>query len=191
MSELSHLRTVDRSNPAVKDEQIAAFMRIKQQDTADLSQRRNVRRWFQDHVNAVHSDEQDYIEHVKDLITLSPKPQTSMDRFCARFAFVQWLFWRRATKSPAYESGILICNDETMQWFADSIIICLGLTMLFGPMWWLNWVTDDVDRLAIITCFVFVFAMGLRAISRPKPFEVLAGTAAYAAVLMVFIQKQV
>lgn len=77
-----------------------------------------------------------------------------------------------------------------MLWFADSIIISLGLAMLFGPMWWLEWVSDDVKRLAIITSFIFIFAVGLRAISRVKPFEVLAATAAYAAVLMVFMQRQ-
>lgn len=165
-------------------------MRIKRQDTAASAQRRNVQMWFQDHVNAVDPDEQDYIEHSDDLMTLSQKYKTSMQKFCERIAFVQWLFSRRGTKLPDFEKRVRVGSDDKLQWFADSIIICLGLLMLFAPMWWLEWIVDDVTRLAIMTCFIFVFAVGLRAISRAQPFEVLAATAAYAAVLMVFMQTK-
>lgn len=76
-----------------------------------------------------------------------------------------------------------------MKWFSDTIVIIIGLLMLYGPLWWLNWVADDVKRLAIITSFVAIFALSLRVVSDGRPFEVLAATAAYAAVLMVFMQK--
>ena len=62
--------------------------------------------------------------------------------------------------------------------------------MLLGPMWWLNFVMDDAKRSGIITVFVFFFAIGLSLIGSGRPFETLAATAAYAAVLMVFMQKQ-
>lgn len=66
-----------------------------------------------------------------------------------------------------------------MEAFSDSFIILTGLLMLYGPMWWLNWVRNDTYRLAIITTFVGLFAIGLRLISgAAKPFEVLAATAA-------------
>jgi hypothetical protein len=65
-----------------------------------------------------------------------------------------------------------------MEVFTDAIVILLGLLMLYGPMWWLNWVSDDTKRLGIITGFVTLFAVGLRIVSAAKPFEVLAATAA-------------
>lgn len=165
-------------------------MRIKQQDTAAVAQRRNVQMWFKDHINAVQLDEQGYIDHSDDLMTFSQRHKSSMQRLCERIAFVRWLFGRKAKGLPDFERRVRIGSDDTLQWLADSIIICLGLTMLFGPMWWLEWVADEVKRLAIITCFIFVFATGLRAISRAQPFEILAATAGYAAVLMVFMQTQ-
>lgn len=66
----------------------------------------------------------------------------------------------------------------------------LGLVMLYGPMWWLNYVFDDAKRLAIITVFVFLFTVALSLIGSGRPFETLAAAAAYAAVLMVFMQRQ-
>jgi hypothetical protein len=48
---------------------------------------------------------------------------------------------------------------------------------------------DDAKRLAIITVFIFFFAAGLCVVGSDRPFEVLAATAAYAAVLMVFMQR--
>lgn len=70
------------------------------------------------------------------------------------------------------------------------VIIIVGLGLLFGPMWWLNYVTDDRDRLGIITGFVSLFATWLWLAAGPRAFEILAGTAGYAAVLMVFLQVQ-
>lgn len=69
-------------------------------------------------------------------------------------------------------------------------VIVPGLGMLIGPLWWLNYVVDDAKRLAIITGFVLAFAFGLGLIASGKPFETLGATAAYAAVLMVFMQRQ-
>jgi hypothetical protein len=164
-------------------------MRIKLQDTATTAQRNNIQKWFKHHPNAVLSSEQDYISHTDDLMTMSQMPRSSMHRFCARIPVVQWLFWREPKTTPAFARGVRVGSEGIMRWLADSVTICLGLTVLFAPMWWLQWVYDDVKRLAIITCFVFVFAMGLRAISRATSFEVLATTVAYATVLMVFMQK--
>ena len=163
-------------------------MRIKQQDTASTAQRCNVQIWFENHTNAVHPDEQGYIEHLDDLITLSQRHKTSVQKLCERAAFVRWLPWRKAKTLPDFETNVRIGSDDTMHWLADSVTICLGVAMLLGPMWWLEWISSDVKRLTIITCFIVVFAIGLRAISRAQPFEILAATAAYAAVLMVFMQ---
>ncbi|KAF2095960.1 hypothetical protein NA57DRAFT_59023 [Rhizodiscina lignyota] len=50
---------------------LSSFMRIKEQDTATSIQRRNVQRWFADHINAVDEEEQNYIKRVNDLMTLA------------------------------------------------------------------------------------------------------------------------
>jgi hypothetical protein len=81
-------------------------------------------------------------------------------------------------------------SDKKIEAFCNASTVLVGLVMLFGPMWWLNFVTNPEIRLGIITVFVLLFAMGLSVIGSGKPFETLAAMAAYAAVLMVFMQVQ-
>ena len=79
-----------------------------------------------------------------------------------------------------------------MDKFVTCIIIALGLGMLIGPLWLLqHFTTGQSDlhlRLTIITVFLVAFTLLLTLITVAKPFETLAATAAYGAVLMVFMQ---
>ena len=66
----------------------------------------------------------------------------------------------------------------------------LGVAMLVGPLWWLQYLSaknNTEHRLAVITGFLVVFTILLSILTVARPFEVLAATAAYAAVLMVFM----
>ena len=73
--------------------------------------------------------------------------------------------------------------------FTNTLILVLGLALLFGPTWWLDAVTNDDHRLAIITSFIGFITFVVWAAAGQRPFEILAATAAYAAVLMVFLQS--
>ncbi len=64
----------------------------------------------------------------------------------------------------------------------------LGLGMLIGPLWWLQNLSNSEVRLGVITGFLFAFMALLSILTVAKPFEVLAATAAYGALLMVFMQ---
>jgi hypothetical protein len=76
--------------------------------------------------------------------------------------------------------------------FAAVGVIIAGLTLLLGPMWVLGFVHSSLDKLVIITAFVIVFAVILFCSTtntrQTTSYEVIAATAAYAAVLAVFIQ---
>ena len=63
--------------------------------------------------------------------------------------------------------------------------------MLVGPLWWLQYLSAQKNteyQLAVITGFLVLFTILLSILTVARPFEVLAATAAYAAVLMVFLQ---
>lgn len=64
----------------------------------------------------------------------------------------------------------------------------MGLIMLLAPMWWLDHVSDSEVRLGIITVFLTAFVGVMSTATVHRPFEVVAASAAYAAVLMVFMQ---
>lgn len=63
--------------------------------------------------------------------------------------------------------------------------------MLVGPLWWLQHLSVHNDLkilLGVITGFLVFFTILISILTVARPFEVLAATAAYGAVLMVFMQ---
>ena len=50
--------------------------------------------------------------------------------------------------------------------------------MLFGPLWWLNWISDPLKRLGAITGFTIVFTALLMGSILNRPFEVMVGIVA-------------
>ena len=93
-----------------------------------------------------------------------------------------------------YESTTTIyTNDESIDKFVTSATILLGLAMLIAPLWLLQHIytaasSNLTARLGIITGFLVLFVVLLSVVTVARPFEVIAGAAAYAAVLMVFMQ---
>jgi hypothetical protein len=68
------------------------------------------------------------------------------------------------------------------------IITAVGLAALIGPLWILKNQTSESVRLWTISGFLAGFTVFIGIVTVAKPFETLAATAAYAAVLMVFMQ---
>ena len=78
----------------------------------------------------------------------------------------------------------------------DKIVYCtttvIGIGMLLGPLWLLQIsmtsVTSDWYLLTVVSAFTVGFTVLLGLVAVAQPFEVLAATAAYSAVLMVYLQ---
>ncbi|KAF9631168.1 hypothetical protein BFW01_g2030 [Lasiodiplodia theobromae] len=87
------------------------------------------------------------------------------------------------------DSNAIYYNDDKIDIAITSIILFLGLVMLLVPSWWLNLAESHTTRLAIITVFIATFLGLLLLVTPSKPFETMAGTAAYGALLMVFMQS--
>lgn len=70
--------------------------------------------------------------------------------------------------------------------------IIVGLAMLIGPLWILQHLSTEPSnlqvRLGVITGFIALFTILTSLFTVAKAFEILAATAAYGAVLMVFMQ---
>lgn len=70
-------------------------------------------------------------------------------------------------------------KDTGINTFVTVVFIILGVFLLLGPMWILQYMTDNGKRLKVITGFVLLFTSLLASATVAMPFEVLAATAAY------------
>lgn len=64
--------------------------------------------------------------------------------------------------------------------------------MLIAPLWLLQYLSSEkpdlISRLIVITAFMIVFTIMIIVVTVAKPYETLGATAAYGAVMMVFMQ---
>jgi hypothetical protein len=179
------------------DEYIATYSQLRDRESAQEYQVTSLKNWLWNRSTEGKPDsgpisdvEQQYLYTGKDLICITSGQKSPLVRIVDSWPLIRRMFRKQASNSEPVDSSTVYWSKKKVEWFCNVLIVGLGLCMLYGPMWWLNFVYDDVKRLVIITVFVFLFAIGLSLVGSGKPFETLAATAAYAAVLMVFMQRQ-
>ncbi|MCJ1432761.1 hypothetical protein MMC27_002118 [Xylographa pallens] len=163
---------------------------MKARPDATKHQVNNVKAWLFNNEHAIREDEASFIEAEGDLVPVVPKIKVPLRRLIERSDFMHLL---RVNKSNGPRSKTTIYTDDTrVDKVVTFTVMSTGLGMLIGPLWWLQQITADESnlqsRLGIITGFIVCFAGILSIVTVAKPFDVLAATAAYSAVLMVFMQ---
>jgi hypothetical protein len=144
-----------------------------------------------------------YIDHDDDLVSIHPKTKSPGRNFLENVAFggtwfpwgIPWLrewFSREAPKDivSLRNEETVWPNDQRMEKVSSVLISVAGLAMLIGPVWILAYLKPIPYRLAVISSFIVVFFVVL-AVTRSRLYESLAATAAYSAVLVVFLQAGV
>jgi hypothetical protein len=140
---------------------------------------------------AIVKTEAEFATHASDLISINSRSRAPLG---------QWLeacrklhLWRifRAKDVPDLHiksAATVYSSNQMFDTLTTGAIILMGLVMLLAPLWWLEKVSSSETRLKIITGFIIVFMVAMSTATVNRPFEVVASTAAYAAVLMVFMQ---
>lgn len=101
------------------------------------------------------------------------------------------LFRQRERNSdlPCYDKDeITYSSDKRIDRFIAIIVTSIGTVMLIAPLWILQSIGGTNAKLVVITAFILVFLAILSVVTNAKQFETLGATAAYSAVLMVFLQ---
>jgi hypothetical protein len=110
-------------------------------------------------------------------LRIIPKPPLTLLLQKCRPLALSPLF-RQKQRSDHVESATTIYHTNTeLDAFINVVVIIIGLMLLIGPMWALQFVTDGVTRLAIITAFTLLFTSILAGATTAKLIEVLAATA--------------
>ncbi|KAI0181287.1 hypothetical protein GGR52DRAFT_577839 [Hypoxylon sp. FL1284] len=151
---------------------------------------KNIKRWHEEYGNSViNRDEFDYLNQ-EDLICLSRQNKSPLRQLIDSSLRLRTLsIWRDTSRPPTGSAGnVTYFSDRKMNAFVSMVIVFIGTAMLIIPIWILERMDMLESKLMVITVFIFVFLLVLSSIMVTKPFEALGATAAYAAVLMVFIQ---
>jgi Family of unknown function (DUF6594) len=163
-----------------RDEYLVSYSQIKSWHSAQKYQVENVENWFWNHPRAIVDEEQEFIRKGGDIVALVTRVKSPLRLLLEKFRpLLKSRMFRVKSRADLVESVTTAYHSNAgFDAFVTSVLIFLGLVLLLGPMWTLQFVADNVKRLGIITGFVLVFTALLTSATVAKPFEVLAATAA-------------
>jgi hypothetical protein len=184
---------------ASSDRFVNEYSQLARQPKARSDDIQNVESWLlNNHVGAIDMPERQYIMRHEDLIAVQPKVRSwfrdvlEMTYFLALMNHIPGLrscFTRKPMDYEAISDGKGYWqHDKRVEGFSTFTISIAGMGMLVGPLWWLNFVSQQEIRLGVITGFIVVFFVLVLVATTAKVSDALAAAAAYSAVLMVFLQ---
>jgi hypothetical protein len=136
--------------------------------------------------------ERKFVEAEGDLIALVARLRSLLYRGLEKVSLIRYLFRQGPRDDPVDTGSMQYFSDRRLEVSAAVGVMIVGLALLLGPIWGLEFVHSSLDKLVIITAFVIVFAVLLFCSTTNRrqttSYEVIAATAAYAAVLAVFLQ---
>lgn len=175
------------------NEYLINYSNIRSRPQADEHAISNVNNWLLDCCrDAIFPEESKYITKEDDLIRVVHEKRTPLRKIVGKYSSItQNMFMKKIDTDDikGYDpEATAYWDDKKVESCARSVIITTGLVMLIAPQWWLLFVQDRRIQLGIITGFIIIFLVLVATVTGARPFESLAATAAYAAVLTVFMQ---
>lgn len=171
------------------DQFIDAYAKVRARPRADKRLIANVRNWLDR--GAVAAEESSFIDHTDDLTSIHHRTRPPLGRWLESFQQLHRIRLFRAkheNESLEKASGTIISSNSRFDFITNTSIILGGLVMLLAPLWWLEYIHNSEKKLAVMTGFICLFVGLMSTATVNRPGEVVAATAAYAAVLMVFMQ---
>lgn len=176
------------------DTLLCHYLQLKSRPSAPKTNVRNIKTWLDNNNGPIQEKEVEFIIK-EDLITVAKNRKSPARMFFERRILVPTnglfgLLTRKGEKegSPSDRHTILRGNDEHVDVFGAITIFTAAAVMLIAPLWILAGVDELHQKLAAITIFLAVFLFVLSWGTSARPFEMLAATAGYSAVLVVFLQ---
>lgn len=168
---------------------VHVFSSIRARPKADQRQVNNLKAFRIK--RAINDAEMNFIDHEHDLMPINHHPSTLLRKMLVSSRLIRLSKFMQTKLVEGFHSkspSTHYASDEAFDHLSTYGITLMGLGMLLGPIWWLECVSDSKKRLAVISGFVVFFMVLMTLATVNRPFEVVASSAAYAAVLMVFMQ---
>ncbi|KAL5449657.1 hypothetical protein PMIN06_006782 [Paraphaeosphaeria minitans] len=182
MAELSHL--LNHYNQFID-----GYAKVRARPRADKRLLENVKNWLAR--GAIAPEECSFLDHTDDLTSIHHRMRPPLGRWLESLSQLHRnrLFRsKHCNNAQKRDSGTIISSNYRFDLCTNTSIVIGGVSMLLAPLWCLMYVNANVKKLAIITAFIWLFVGLMSVATVNRPGEVVAATAAYAAVLMVFMQ---
>jgi hypothetical protein len=122
------------------------------------------------------------------LVSLSRGRKEDMLTRCLRSTFPN--IWRR--RSAHYEvDGVLSLSEFRLRAVVGAINVVVAAGLVFGAIFTLYYRKDPEIRLVILTIYTVAFSAAIKILTTAKPSEIFVASAAYAAVLVVFVSGDI
>ncbi|KAJ9144696.1 hypothetical protein NKR23_g5830 [Pleurostoma richardsiae] len=167
------------------------YMQLKNRPKTTPTVTRNIGLWFNNRNNPIHADEAGFLSQ-QDLISVArfekPPLRTIFEQRVLLPLAKRWNRHYPRDETLLSENTTAIVAPEPIDTFLTFFIFLVATAMLVVPLWALAIVTGMFRKLGIITICLFLFLGVLNWGTLSRPFEILAATAGYSAVLVVFLQ---
>ncbi|KAF0319230.1 hypothetical protein GQ607_013479 [Colletotrichum asianum] len=143
-----------------------------------------VRHFFEKPHHILGGKAKSFLKDSSDLVTLkSPNDMDYLSRFLQR----HWV-----TEKQISGDGVNYFarfNQRSITVTVNLVTLVTAVIFLLGPIIALNFVQKRTPKLVLISVFAILFASNIGLITTAKRAEIFAATAAYAAVLVVFVSN--
>ncbi|KAI1172668.1 hypothetical protein F4777DRAFT_495460 [Nemania sp. FL0916] len=178
------------------DEAMKRYAWMRRLSPAPERNIKNLETWFDNNEGAIMEAEKEFIEHRDELISMSsPKSMARKwfeDQILLRadmgLRFLRKKRGQYSALGSRDEKSTHVFSDQAMDTLESLAVFLAALVMLVGPLWILERLDTLQRKLIVITVFVFLCLGFLSLATLGRPFEKLAATAGYSAVLVVFLQ---
>ncbi|KAL3483260.1 hypothetical protein BJX62DRAFT_231109 [Aspergillus germanicus] len=187
------LRIIYAHTSASTDRYICRYIKLRTRAPATEKDIKSLRNWHYNCKEAISEKESQYIEK-DDLFALIPKERAPLRRLFERSSCFRFLaLWQRKQAPTSLlplhiRKHVHYSSAERIDQFVTATTVFAGLVMIITPIWILAFTKAMVLQLTFITIFILLFLALVSFGTNAKPYEALAATAAYSAILMVFLQ---
>ncbi|KAK2595012.1 hypothetical protein QQS21_007266 [Conoideocrella luteorostrata] len=142
--------------------------------------------WFKKPYPALGGLAKTFLDTPNDLVALSSPPATDyLSLFLRRY----WPAREELSRDGLHRIGRF--NEKSISIAVAVISILVAAVLLVGSITSLYFVTNDAAKLAMIASFTALFALSIGLMTNARRAEIFAATAAYAAVLVVFVSGNI
>ncbi|KAK7943546.1 uncharacterized protein PG986_012659 [Apiospora aurea] len=167
---------------------LLSYKELKSAPSVPKGNINNINTWLSNNCYPIEDAEVESLK-AKDLIPVARSQKSLLRQLFEEYVLIptRGLFGLLGERNGPEQTNIY-GSDEPMEAIASASVFVVGMVTLIAPLWTLSVTHDMFKRLGVITAFIAVLLGVLTSATLAKPFEILAATAGYSAVLVVFLE---